>query len=144
MTDNFDFAGIWKGEYVYEDRLDPAIVKTATPFILRLKPAGVAEFFTGICQDDPEVSKIDIPAKVYGRVRGTELVFVKKYPKTLISDNGKMIMGDVPHPDIIYSARITNDTRLQGTWVMELTFRSVHGHVVEIPKISGQWWIERL
>jgi hypothetical protein len=144
VNDNFSFVGIWKGEYVYEDRFDAALVKKPVPFILRLKPESDPKFFSGICQDAPEVSGIDFPAIVYGTIKGDELVFVKKYPKTLVVDNGKLILGDEPHPDIIYRARIASDTRLYGTWQIDPTFRSLQGRVVEIPKITGQWWMERL
>ncbi len=144
MIDNFDVNGIWKGEYAYEDKFQPTILKTAIPFVLRIKSTMDKGLFSGICQDDPESSKIDFPANIYGTARDYELFFVKKYPKTLILDNnGGLTFGDEPHPDIIYRARITSDQRLLGTWQIERTFRKVNGRVTEIPKLGGHWWVER-
>ena len=144
MIDNFEVNGIWKGEYVYEDKFQPTILKTAIPFVLRIKSTMDLGQFTGICQDDPELSRIDIPANIYGTVRDYELFFVKKYSKTLIHDNnGDLIVGDEPHPDIIYRAKITSQQRLSGTWQIERMFRKVNGRVTEIPKVGGHWWIER-
>jgi hypothetical protein len=33
--ENFEIKGIWKGEYVYDDRFQPSVVKTSIPFILK-------------------------------------------------------------------------------------------------------------
>ncbi|MCZ8215008.1 MAG: hypothetical protein O9262_02160 [Cyclobacteriaceae bacterium] len=144
MIDNFDVNGVWKGEYAYEDKFQPTILKSAIPFILRMKLTLDAGKFSGICQDDPESSKINIPATIYGTIKDYELFFVKKYPKTFIHDNnGSIIIGDEPHPDIMYRAKINSQQRLSGTWHIERTFRKVSGQVIEIPKINGQWWIEK-
>ena len=144
MIDNFDINGIWKGEYVYEDKFQPTILKTAIPFVLRIKSSRDFGLFTGICQDDPELSKIELPANIYGTVRDYEVFFVKKFPKTLILESsGELTIGDEPHPDIIYRAKITNEQVLSGTWQIERTFRKVNGRVTEIPKIGGHWRAER-
>lgn len=144
MTNEFDFTGIWKGEYVYDDRIYPVLVKASIPFILRIKPATEAGLFTGICQEDPEVSKIDFHAVILGAAHDYELYFVKKYAKTLINRNGSMLVGDEPHPEIIYRAKITDLNRIAGTWQMERTFRTIEGQLTELPKVAGDWWIVRL
>ena len=60
----FDIKGIWKGEYVYDDRFQPAAIKTSFPFILRIKSVGPDGLFEGICQDDPVITQIDFHADV--------------------------------------------------------------------------------
>jgi len=145
MIDNFDFTGIWRGEYVYEDKFQPTIVKTGVPFILRIKATADKTIFSGICQDDPAASKIHLPADVYATIKDYEIFFVKKYAKTLISDAaGNVIMGEEPHPDIIYKAKMKDVDKIAGTWQMERTFRKVNEQIIEIPKTTGHWWIERL
>src|SRR5690349_929917 len=103
MIEDFEFTGIWKGEYVYEDSVQPSIVRVPIPFVLRVKSLQDRGAFSGICQDDPAISKIPFPADIYGAMRNNEIFFVKRYPKTLIfGASGNLIIGEGPHPDIIY------------------------------------------
>ena len=143
--DKFDIKGIWRGEYVYDDRFEPRIVKTPIPFLLKVKSVDPNGLFEGMCQDSPEVSQIDFPADIYGKWEEDQLTFSKRYPKTLFRDgSGKLMSVNEPHPDIIYQAKIGNSDKLLGTWRIEKTFRKLEGKVVEIGSITGVWWMVRL
>jgi hypothetical protein len=140
----FDIKGIWKGEYIYDDRFQPAAIKTSFPFILRIKSVGPDGLFEGICQDDPVITQIDFHADVFGKLEGKELIFTKMYPKAIFQDNfGNRTIIDQPHPDILYQGQVSNKRRILGTWKIEKTFRKDGNRVIEIGPITGVWWMER-
>jgi hypothetical protein len=143
--EKFEIQGIWKGEYIYDDRFQPSLTKASIPFILRIKSIESSGLFEGMCQDDPAISQIDFPADIFGKFDGDQLIFSKRYPKTVLQDNfGKLVTVDEAQPDIIYQARLGSSDRILGTWRMERTFRKLDGKVVEIGPITGVWWMVRL
>jgi hypothetical protein len=142
--DTFDIKQIWKGEYVYDDRFQPAAIKTSFPFILRIKSVGPDGLFEGMCQDDPAITQIDFHADIFGKLEGNELTFNKMYPKAILRDKlGQRTIIDQPHPDILYQGQIPNKRRILGTWKIERTFRKVGDNVIDIGSITGVWWMER-
>lgn len=138
--------GIWKGEYIYDDRYQPALVKTPVPFILKINSIDEKGLWEGTCMEDPAVSRITIPAAVYGRTKEEkELLFCKKYPKTFMNDAlGKLVVIDEPHPDVLYEGKLSDNGQFFGTWHVARTFRKLNGTVLEIRYISGVWWMKRL
>ena len=142
--ENFDIKGIWKGEYLYDDRFQPSVVKIPVPFILKIKSPDNDGLFEGICQDDPSISQIHFAADVFGRLESTGLIFTKRYPKTILHDIfGKLVTIDQPQPDVIYQAKIKTTGRILGTWKVERTFRKLNDKLMQIGPISGIWWMER-
>ncbi len=143
--ENFEIKGIWKGEYIYDDRFQPSVVKTSIPFILKIKSTNSDGLFEGMCQDDPSISQIDFAADIFGKLESTELVFTKRYSKTVFRDSfGKLVTVDQPQPDVIYQAKLSATGKILGTWKLERTFRKVNDKVMQIGPISGVWWMERL
>jgi hypothetical protein len=141
---NFEIKGIWKGEYVYDDRFQPSVVKTSIPFILKIKSVDNDGLFEGMCQDDPSISQIHFAADIFGRLESTELTFTKRYPKTTFQDDSeKLVTFDQPQPDVIYQAKISTTGRILGTWKIEMTFRKLNDKVMQIGPVSGVWWMER-
>jgi hypothetical protein len=146
MISEFRLEGIWKGEYVYDSRIQAVLIQTPVPFILRIKTVNAEGMFEGMCQDDPLISKIDLPANVYGKMRNGEIAFTKKYSKTLMQDNfGSIIKLDDPNPDLVYNAKVSNDhNKLFGSWKMERTFRKINDHIIEFGPYTGVWWMNRM
>src|SRR5687768_1021251 len=108
-----DFKGIWKGEYVYEDKFQPAIVKTPIPFVLKIRMVDDNGLFEGMCQDDPTISKIDFPADIFGSLNDSGLIFCKRYPHILLDDTfGNLIKVNEPSPDIIFEAKIPDSGKV--------------------------------
>jgi hypothetical protein len=143
--EKLELKGIWKGEYVYDDKFQPSVVKTAVPFILKIKLIRDDGLFEGMCQDDPSISQIDFPADIYGKLDNGDLVFNKRYPKTIFRDNlGNIVKADEPQPDIIYQAKIPTSGKIFGTWRVERTFRKIGEMVIEIGPVTGVWWMIRL
>jgi hypothetical protein len=141
----FELKGIWRGEYVYDDRFQPSVVKTSIPFILKITSIETNGLFQGMCQDDPTISKIDFPASIYGKFEGDQLIFNKSYPKTIFQDNfGKVGSDDQPQPDVIYHAKLSDKAKIFGSWRMERTFRKLGDRVMEFGPMDGVWWMERL
>jgi len=98
-----------------------------------------------MCQDDPAISQIDFPADIFGKLDGNQLIFSKRYPKTVLQDNfGKFVKADEAQPDVIYQAKLGNNSKILGTWRIERTFRKLNGMLVEIGPITGVWWMDRL
>jgi hypothetical protein len=144
MTENAEIKGIWKGEYVYDDKFQPTIVKTSIPFVLRIKSIDESGVFEGICQDDPDSSRIILPANIYGVIKKKDIYFTKKYSKTLIGDRlGNVVTGDEPHPDIIYSGTLKDNEQFYGAWNIQRTFRKIDSKVTELIALSGIWWMKR-
>jgi hypothetical protein len=143
--DDFELKGIWKGEYVYDDKVDPVIVKTPVPFMLKVRVVDEDGLFEGMCQDDPSISKMEFAAEIYGRLNGRDLIFSKRYPKTVFVDSfGSVVTLEQPQPDVIYQARISSPGKVFGTWKVEKTFRKINEKVMEIGPVTGVWWMERL
>lgn len=143
--DTVKIKGIWKGEYVHDDRFQPSAIKTTVPFILRIKSVNPDGLFEGICLDDPAISQIDFHADVFGKVEGEELFFTKMYPKAILRDKlGQRTIIDQPHPDVLYHAQISTNGKIIGTWKIERTFRKIGDNVIDIGPITGAWWMERL
>jgi hypothetical protein len=139
-----EIKGIWKGEYVYDDKFQPSIVKTSIPFILKIKSIDDNGLFDGMCQDDPVASRINLSADIFGSIKDTELFFVKKYSKTLISDAfGNVITADGPHPDIIYKGTLKQNGQFFGTWNIEKTLTKINNKIIEVPALNGVWWMKR-
>jgi hypothetical protein len=144
MTEQVEIKGIWKGEYVYDDKLQPSIVKPSTSFILKIKSIDEKGLFEGMCQDDPVASDINLSAEIYGVIKNNELFFVKKYSKTIIRDVfGNVTIVDGPHPDIVYSGKLNHKDQFFGAWSVERTFRKLNNNILEFPPINGLWWMKR-
>jgi hypothetical protein len=143
--EKFELKGIWRGEYVHDDRFQPKIVKTSVPFVLKIRAVDDNGLFEGMCQDDPTKGSIDFPAEIYGEITHDEIVFTKKYSKTVFIDHyGNLIKSDQPHPDIIYQTKISGNGKIFGTWKVERTFVKINEKVMQLGPVSGVWWMDRL
>jgi hypothetical protein len=140
----FEAKGIWRGEYVYDDKFQPSFIKSSIPFLLKIKSIDDAGFFEGMCQDDPTISHLDFPAEVYGNLNGNELIFTKRYPKAAFQDEfGRLVTDAQVKVDVIYQAKISNSEKILGTWRLERTYAKLRGKVRQIGPISGVWWMSR-
>lgn len=139
-----ELKGVWKGEYVYDDKFQPSVIKSSISFILKIKSIDENGLFEGMCQDDPVASKINLSAELLGSIKDNELFFIKKYSKTLIKDAfGKVTIVDRPHPDIVYRGTLKENGQFFGTWAIGRTFTKVNGNVTEVPALTGIWWMKR-
>ena len=144
MNENIEIKGVWKGEYVYDEKFQPSVVKTSVPFILKIKSIDENGLFEGMCQDDPMVSKINLSAELFGSIKDNELFFVKKYSKTLINDAfGNVTIADGPHPDIIYEGTLKENGQFFGRWSIGRTLTKIDNKVTEVPAVTGIWWMKR-
>jgi hypothetical protein len=143
--DKFELKGIWKGEYVYDDKFQPSIVKASIPFIIKIKSIDDFGLFEGVCQDDPTISQIDFPAEIFGSLNGSEMMFTKKYLKTMFYDRSySLVKVDQPHPEIHYEAKIADSQKIFGKWKTERTFRKIEGKIVEFVAMNGIWWMMKV
>jgi len=140
-----EIIGIWKGEYAYADECRPYVVATAIPFILRVKSVNQQGVFEGMNQDDPVISKIRLPATIYGKCKDQELHFVKRFKKTLAYDGmGTLMTGDDEHPDVVYKGTLKENGQFFGTWHVAHTFRKINDAVLEFKTLHGIWWMKRM
>jgi hypothetical protein len=101
--------------------------------------------FEGVCQDDPEITKINLHATVRGSFNRHEVYFVKQYPKLLIRHgSGDIEVYDDLHPEIHYTGQFNDKYEFRGTWSMSRTFRSIDGNLCELGAMSGVFWMKKL
>lgn len=100
--------------------------------------------FKGICQDDPEISKINFHAHVAGSVSLHRVFLIKQYPKLIIRNaSGQMeTFEELVHPEIIYQG-VFDRNEFSGSWNMNRTFRRINGKVGELMPMNGSWWMKR-
>ena len=150
--DLLNIDGIWKGEYVTHWFPYSTGREVAVPFVMRIqaeketrKNTHYDDFlFAGICQDDPEISKINFHASVSGAVSLHRVFLIKQYPKLIIRNSSDHIetYDELLHPEIIYKG-VFDRNEFSGTWNMNRTFRKINGKVCELMPMNGAWWMKK-
>lgn len=146
-----DINGIWKGEYFTQVFMFQTGKEVKVPFVMRLRTTDERKIITidkglfeGVCQDDPEVTKINLHATIRGSFNIYDLYFVKQYPKLLIrKGSGDIEAYDDLHPEIHYSGRFNDKNEFRGTWSMSRTFRTINGNLCELGAMSGAFWMKK-
>lgn len=101
--------------------------------------------FEGVCQDDPEVTKINLHATIRGSFNRYDIYFVKQYPKLLIrTQSGDIQAYDDLHPEIHYTGQFNDKYEFRGTWSMSRSFRSIDGHLCELRSMKGPFWMTKM
>jgi hypothetical protein len=142
--------GIWKGEYITQWFAFRTGKEVAVPFVMKIQAIGEDQFvgidkglFEGICQDDPDISKITFHATVSGSLSMNHLFFIKQYPKLLVRNtSGEIETHDGLHPEIIYKGEFGKD-QFSGSWYMNRTFRKINGQLGELMPMNGSWWMRK-
>jgi hypothetical protein len=70
----FEAKGIWRGEYVYDDKFQPSFIKSSIPFLLKIKSIDDAGFFEGMCQDDPTISHLEVDVIYQAKISNSEKI----------------------------------------------------------------------
>lgn len=147
-----DLNGVWQGEYFTQVFMFETGREVRVPFVMKLKTTGEGKIITlqkglfeGICQDDPEVTKINLHAAVSGSFNRNRLYFVKQYPKLLIrTSSGNIETYDDLHPEIFYTAELNDKYEFRGTWSMNRTFRKIEGDLCELREMRGAFWMKKM
>jgi len=143
--------GVWTGEYITHWFTFKTGREVAVPFVMKVQSINGSheshtkkELFEGICQDDPEISKITTHAKIAGSLWNSQLFLIKQYPQLMIrTDNDEIEAYEGPHPEIIYKGEFKKD-RFSGLWHMNRTFRTINGKLCELMPINGSWRMKKL
>jgi hypothetical protein len=144
--------GIWKGEYIaQEDFGGGTVTRAPIPFVMRIKASGengdskvYDGLFEGICQDDPETTKMTPHATICGSVKLDTVYFVKQYVKLVTQDwSGKVTVYDELHSEIYYTGKYTNNC-FYGTWSINRSFRKINNQLFEILPQEGTWWMIKM
>jgi hypothetical protein len=146
-----DINGIWKGEYITHWFTFKTGREIAVPFVMKIQTLKEGQFigedkglFEGICQDDPEVSKITFHANVSGSISMNNVFLIKQYPRLLIRNAADEIeIYDGLHPEIIYKGKFIKQ-EFSGTWHMNGTFRKINSKLAELMPMNGSWWMKKL
>jgi len=146
-----DINGVWKGEYITLKHIIATNKEIPVPFVLKIKTTDDGKLisldkglFEGICQDDPEITKIPFHGTVYGSLNVNNIFFIKQYPKLMIrNDVGGIETVDDTHPEVYYKGEFKNN-RFSGSWNMNRTFRKINGQLSELMPLHGVWWMEKI
>lgn len=146
-----DINGVWRGEYIIIKHMMSTGKEIPVPFFLKIKTtteSGLVGLhrglFEGVCQDDPELTKITEHANIYGSLDLNSVFFIKQYPKLLIrTASGDVESFDDTHPEVQYRGEFKKDV-FSGSWNMHRTFRTVKGQLSELFPMHGTWWMKKM
>ncbi len=134
--------GTWIGTYQHKSKYTPAEIRNQ-PIGFTLE---ILDFdginFSGTVEDHAGTGGTRGIGKIEGKIKNSNVWFIKIMPIRTILLGNKVIEENKPHRKIYYSGTYKQNS-VQGTWKFKAGFGRVNQKIVFFPPVKGTWEMEK-